>query len=394
MVPSGLANLFGILPIGHYPVEPTLSGAILIGLILLGVTLFKAVADVYQGQLYACMLAFMMAVGFVFFRGANDYGLFKLAMFCQPVLAACFSFLALRAFRQRWPATALIALAFTAYSQGYYTAASAGLSGAGVVEVPRISVFGLIFTVPKITAISDIDLMPAQGLAAIVFRGNYVIFPSVARGRFGAPRKTAQSAASAVTDKPASKSVKLAAFGPQDQSAQPAPHRQALSSGHQVPLRERIRELLNSIREAAAFPVKQFIAAGGKQEQERIRRTNRLSRLWDSDFYEYSPHLLDAAGGATHLLTLRTQFLFNASSPLSDPADYGKALTREARIRGADLKADLHERQCREYAEGHEGQPLDDAPHAAPHSASRRHARSGSPVIVPADTMDRLVGAR
>src|SRR5437867_3635754 len=107
--------------------------------------------------------------------------------------------------------------------------------------------------------------MPAQWLAAIVFRGNYVIFPSVARGKFPAPRKTAPSAASAGVDgmpgvnrlpdlsaaagKPASKSVKLAAFAPLDQSAQPAQpasHQQALSPGDQVPLRERIGELLKS----------------------------------------------------------------------------------------------------------------------------------------------------
>src|SRR5207249_7907009 len=90
-----------------------------------------------------------------------------------------------------------------------------------------------------------------------------------------------------------------------------------------VPLRERIRQLLKSISDSATFPIKELKAVGAKQDQERLRRTTRLSRLWDSDFFEYAPHLLDAAGGPTHLLTLRKQFLFNASSPLTDSADYG-----------------------------------------------------------------------
>ena len=67
MIPSGLPNLFGILPIGSFPAEPMLSATVLIGLVLLAVVSVQAGIHIWRGYLYACMLGLMFAIGIVFF---------------------------------------------------------------------------------------------------------------------------------------------------------------------------------------------------------------------------------------------------------------------------------------------------------------------------------------
>jgi hypothetical protein len=366
MIPSGLANFFGLLPIGQYPAEPILSLTVLIGMLLLAVTLIQTAAGIWTGHLYASMAGFMFIVAFMFFRGANDYGLFKLAMFCQPALAACFAFLALSMLGRWWRAAPILILAGTGSAQAYYTMASAGLVVAGVVEVPEMSHFGLVFAVPKVTAISDIDLMPAQGLAAIVFRGSQVFYPSVARGKFseraekwrgptasaGSPRGLAHEAAQRTNKlrngnqgkgalrilgspvlaaasqsdfaaiRRTSEDVKSTPPGGSIMPAQEAARRQSTLSGG-VSMRERISEILGTIRRAATFPVRKLALASRDEEEERSRLMNRISTLWGSEFFEFAPDFFENTGGVTHLLTLQREFLFNSSSPLKDAASYG-----------------------------------------------------------------------
>jgi hypothetical protein len=369
MIPSGLANLFGLLPIGKYPGEPVLSGLILIGLVLLIVVLFQTAGDARKGRIYAYMLGFMIVVGIAFVRGANDYGLFKLAMFCQPALAVCFSFLAIRIFSPWWWVAPVIVLAATIPAQTYYTAASAGLIGAGVVEVPGMSHFGLNFAVPRITAISDINLMPAQGLAAIVFRGSMVLYPSVARGKLGTGSGNSNRSAVAVGSHtvPLPKSgLKHAGtnsrsmdaneqggivgrapprlFAAVERSqptgtgptirfinskppAEPASQAEVPSQPHAVhsalSVRDRVKNLLEALRFAATFAARRFALVGSREEMERAGQMNRLENVWGTNFFEFAPDLLDSAGRTTHLLTLQREFLLNSTSPLKDTATYG-----------------------------------------------------------------------
>lgn len=367
MIPSGVANLFGLLPIGKYPGALVLSGLILTGLVLLILVLFQTAGDAWNGRLYASMLGFMVAVGIAFFRGANDYGLFKLAMFCQPALAACFSFLAIRTLSRWWWVAPVLVLAATAPAETYYTAVSAGLVGGGVVEVPGMSSSGLNFAVPKVTAISDIDLMPAQGLAAIVFRGSMVLYPSVARGKFntGSERSDHDHAAvdsrtgakpqsdpgrnggknqccggdeqevlagrgrarlyTAVERSQSTKIRPFIRFIDSKRPAKPPGAGEAPSKTYAVrsapSVRDRVKNLLGAIRLAATFPVRKFAMAAYREETVRSRQMNRLQNVWGADFFDFAPQLLD--GRTTHLLTLQREFLFNSTSTLKDTANYG-----------------------------------------------------------------------
>jgi hypothetical protein len=320
MIPSGLANLFGLMPFGRYFGEPLLSSLILIGLVLLAVAVFQTAGDASKGRIYAYMLGFMVVVAVVFLRGANDYGLFKVAMFSQPALAACFSFLAVRiSSRWRWIAPVLV-LAATLPAQTRYTTVSAGLTGGGIVEVPEISHFGLNFAVPKIAAISDINLVPAQGLAAILFRGSIVLYPSIARGKFTSePGRSDRD--NTVVDKPG-----VAIPGSRPERADKSNPRH---DGHEQdtsvapPVSNRVKGFINTLATAAAFPARRFAEVRRVEDEERVRQMNQPENAWGTDFFAFSPHLKDSIGRMTHLLTLQREFLFNSTSPVKDAVSYG-----------------------------------------------------------------------
>lgn len=365
MLPSGMANLLGLVPIGRYPAEPILSGAVLIGLVLLIVAFLQTTADVWSGCLYASMLGVMFTVGLIFFWGANDYGLFKLAMFCQAPLAACFSSMALRRLRRWWRLAPVLVVACTVSAQTYYTAVSSGLISGGMVEVPGASRFGLTFAVPKITAISDIYFRPAQGLGAIVFRGSEVLYPSCPGPWRGPPTPSrfrtraessgphATTAGSGVIDEPApwptawlkerQRGSRIVAA--EEQSGRGGIQQVALPINSKPPgesrtpmrvvfhqqaapparlsIRDRIADIVSAVRKAATFPVRKFVMAEARQHAERDRRMNRPDELWGSEFYQYPPGVFAEHGEPEYLLTLRKAYLLNATSRLKRFADYG-----------------------------------------------------------------------
>jgi hypothetical protein len=344
MVPSGVPTWFGLLPIGPTPSEPMLSALILVGFVLLVATLVRVAIDLRAGYPYAAMLAFMLALAAKFFHGSNDYGLFKVAMFSQPALACCMAFLFSRAFKRWWWVAPVFMFAGTANSHLYQASASAALASGGVIEVPGASSFGLIFNVPKIVAISDIDLLPAEGLAAIVFRGSQVLYPSMVRGKFlewykreeisaGTGARSAGSSAVVRYRKPEPDEkaglVRRAGFilpassrSEVAQLAQPRPQ-PLVASDHRGRGKDPILEFVKSIRLALGYISRRYAVPALELERERDRRMNRLETLWSSEFYNYPPGLLDNRGEPTHLLTFRTAYLLNATSRLGSFADYG-----------------------------------------------------------------------
>ncbi len=343
LMPSGLPTLFGFLPLAQYPPEPVLSGTILIGLVLFVVVWVQAGIAIWRGHLYGCMLGLFLVVGLVFFFGANDYGLYKLAIFCQPVLAACITFLLMRTLKRWWRVAPILVLVLTAFSHTSYTATSAGLKvGGGLIEVPQVSIFGLIFKVPRVTAISDIYNMAAHGVATIVFRGSNVLYPSVARGGFVPEsdeelparlfRKRAGNGATRdfVKDKARTNQtpapIQPVAFSLQAPVARlvAAEQRQRdVSNAERVSLRERIKSLLVLIATAASYPFRQFVILNDKLGAEVKREMHRPHSLWGSNFPGYSPQLLNAVGEPTHLLTIKGEGLFNVASRHKTFADYG-----------------------------------------------------------------------
>lgn len=86
LIPSGLAQLWGFLPVWQLAAEPWLSIMVFCGGLLLLVTVAAGTRLAWRGQPCAIVLMAMLAVtAYLIFRRA-DYGLFKMAMFAQPFL--------------------------------------------------------------------------------------------------------------------------------------------------------------------------------------------------------------------------------------------------------------------------------------------------------------------
>jgi hypothetical protein len=86
LVPSGLANLWGLLPVDRPAAEPWVSAAIAAGGLLLGAAAAATVWRLWSGDPAAVMSAVMLAAGAALFARRSDFGSFKLAMYMQPFL--------------------------------------------------------------------------------------------------------------------------------------------------------------------------------------------------------------------------------------------------------------------------------------------------------------------
>jgi hypothetical protein len=88
LLPSGLANLWGLAAIGNPPGEPWLSAATVAGAVLLLLGAAAALRAAWRGHPAGAVALVMLAVGAVLCLRRDGFGLFKLAMFVQPFLLA------------------------------------------------------------------------------------------------------------------------------------------------------------------------------------------------------------------------------------------------------------------------------------------------------------------
>ncbi len=86
LLPSGLAQFWGIAPFNIIPSEPLLSAGILLGGILLIGSFLISVREALRGVPSAFVSVSMFLAAIVLAFKESDYGLFKLAMFIQPFL--------------------------------------------------------------------------------------------------------------------------------------------------------------------------------------------------------------------------------------------------------------------------------------------------------------------
>jgi hypothetical protein len=144
LVPTGFSNLFGWMPIARDFAEPVVSTSILAGLALATAVVGWAVRGSSRATPVALLMLVNAAVAVKFFRGGNDFPLYKLAMWMQPALMAGVAALVL-GWRWRWSAVAAAGLFFvttipTAY---YYTGSSVGAVSGGLTELRFGSIEGL-----------------------------------------------------------------------------------------------------------------------------------------------------------------------------------------------------------------------------------------------------------
>jgi hypothetical protein len=135
-MPHGAAVLFGVSDGQRLLDPPWLSMVIVLGFVLLGICIWRAVRDACRLQPYAFVSLAMAAVTALLFRSPNAFGLFKMGLYIQPLVMA-----AAAAAAKRLPRTgigALLAFYLLVSFVPHYWAVTAstgalpGLSSAGV----------------------------------------------------------------------------------------------------------------------------------------------------------------------------------------------------------------------------------------------------------------------
>jgi hypothetical protein len=182
LIPTGLANLFGLMPLSVNFAEPFTSLTILAGALTLIVALALALRDVLRPTPIAVLLLVWFAVAIKLLSGGNDFGLYKLAMFMQPAFAGV---LAAGLVRLRWsrlaaPLGVLVVAACCAPTALYYTRVSQGEKAGGITEAKLASILGTEAPAlpPNTRLLTDISNLVAAKVAALQLRGTDLRFLS------------------------------------------------------------------------------------------------------------------------------------------------------------------------------------------------------------------------
>ncbi len=152
LVPSFLPMIFGLHSFGVVGADPWLSIVIGLGLVFIIYLAVRVVIGVWHGIPTAVLGIIMLPLGVFLFLKGQDFGLFKLGMFAQPVVAFFLAqgFVWLWQRRQRWVMAVALVLYVTATVQShhYYVRASVGDVGGGLSEVVGASEQGVTFKPP------------------------------------------------------------------------------------------------------------------------------------------------------------------------------------------------------------------------------------------------------
>ena len=156
LVPSFIPMLFGLHPFGVVGIDPLISIQIIVGVVFMAYFVWRTWKNVSIGAPVGFLGVVAILLGIYLFQKHQDFGLFKLAMYSQPIIALCLA----QAFEHFIAATkisvrkrgylALVAFfVATTPSFFYYTIASLGTYGGGLSEIVRGSELGVSFAPPK-----------------------------------------------------------------------------------------------------------------------------------------------------------------------------------------------------------------------------------------------------
>jgi hypothetical protein len=182
LIPTGLANLFGLMPLSINFAEPFTSLSIIAGGIALITALLFALRESIRPAPIAVLLLVQVGLALRLLSSGNDFGLYKVAMFMQPALAAALAYalLKLPAARFTAPLAAVLIAACCAPTALYYTGVSQGEKAGGITEAKLASILGP--TAPEVPGqtrlLADINNLVAAKLAASALRGNDLRFLS------------------------------------------------------------------------------------------------------------------------------------------------------------------------------------------------------------------------
>lgn len=153
LVPSFVPMLFGLHAFGVVGVDPLISIQIAIGLLFLAFFIWMALNQLLRREPAGYIATIMIGLGFFLFFKGQDFGLFKLAMFAQPVITLLLAheFFRLLDSPRRKLGRVIVAVfvVCTIPSHIYYSYASLGTYGGGLSEIVGASAYGVHFDAPK-----------------------------------------------------------------------------------------------------------------------------------------------------------------------------------------------------------------------------------------------------
>lgn len=160
LVPSFVPMLFGLHAFGVVGIDPLISIQIAIGLLFLAWFIYAAFGQLRGKEPAGYIAVIMIGLGFFLFFKGQDFGLFKLAMFAQPVITLLLAHGFWKILQARRLAGRIILVIFigcTIPSHLYYSYASLGTYGGGLSEVVGASELGVSFTPPKDIPVDAIE---------------------------------------------------------------------------------------------------------------------------------------------------------------------------------------------------------------------------------------------
>ncbi len=164
LVPSFIPMLFGLHPFGVVGSDPMISIKIAAGFLFFVYFLWATWRNLVKDTPVGYVSSIMVPLGFYLFFKGQDFGLFKLAMYAQPVITLllaqgiCRYLFASRPLVRRWARVALVAFFIcTVPADVYYSYASLGTYGGGLTEVVDASRLGVRFNPPKNQKFDAID---------------------------------------------------------------------------------------------------------------------------------------------------------------------------------------------------------------------------------------------
>ncbi|HEY0863393.1 MAG TPA: hypothetical protein VGD97_04760 [Lacunisphaera sp.] len=181
LLPLGPGYTFGFLPMPGTIPEPWNSLMVLAGLAVAVTVTIQALRACWRGTAYGCVLVVMLGVAGTLFWQRNGFGLFKITMFAQPLLACTLAGLFFRPAR-RWVGLSamLLFVALQLPTARTYMLGSVGQAPDRLLEMPGIS-FSRISLPPADSAeplVTGINNPVANKLAASLTTGRPLHFLS------------------------------------------------------------------------------------------------------------------------------------------------------------------------------------------------------------------------
>ena len=143
LLPSGFANLWGLIPLATVPSDPWISIGIAVGMLLTCILVICVIRGVWNLSGAAWVTGIMLLMATVFYVKRGDFALYKLAMYLQPFMLATIIAEMFRLRRIRLSlALFVLVLGANLYGQQRYVNISRDIPGSGgvaFVEVPHAS---------------------------------------------------------------------------------------------------------------------------------------------------------------------------------------------------------------------------------------------------------------